>query len=122
MPNPQQLEVLLIDTPPQSPPSIPDNKYEAEERAFESEKRGFVLRGLEQDLNERKTYASRIFVLICCWLGGMIGLLLLQGFLSVWGVFNLSEAVILAAIGGTTINVLGIFIIVVNYLFPRRPK
>ena len=50
----------------------------------------------------------------------MFLLLALQGFLSPWKVFALSDAVILAAIGGTTVNVLGIFIIVVNYLFPKR--
>jgi hypothetical protein len=50
----------------------------------------------------------------------MIMLLLFQGFLSRLGIFNLSDTVILAAIGGTTVNVLGIFVVVVNYLFPKR--
>ena len=78
------------------------------------------LAALRQDMQERKEYAKRIFILMCFWLAGMFALLLLQGSLSRPQLFNLSESVLLAVIGGTTLNVLGIFIIVVNYLFPKR--
>jgi hypothetical protein len=36
-------------------------------------------------------------------------------------IFKLTDAVLIAAISGTTINVIGIFIIVARYLFPQRP-
>ena len=34
--------------------------------------------------------------------------------------FMLSENIMLAAIGSTTVNVLGILYVVANYLFPKR--
>ena len=47
-------------------------------------------------------------------------LLVIQGVFSPWGIFNLSNNVLLAAIGGTTINVIGLFLVVARYLFPKR--
>ena len=47
-------------------------------------------------------------------------ILVLQGFGSNSHWFAISEAVVIAAIGGTTINVIGIFIVVAKYLFPKR--
>ncbi len=101
-------------------PSAPDSKALDEEKAYARSEKELLLEGIRQDLAERKSYARYIFVLICVWLLGMFILLLIQGFLSPHQWFALSDAVILAAIGGTTINVLGIFIVVVNYLFPRK--
>jgi len=47
-------------------------------------------------------------------------LLLLQGFgLRSWE-FKLSDPVMLAVIGSTTVNILGILYVVANYLFPKR--
>ena len=74
--------------------------------------------GLKQDIAERKTYAYRIFVLICCWLIAVFLLLIAEGF--AFHGFALSNAVVLAVIGSTTVNVLGIFYIVTHYLFPKR--
>jgi len=92
---------------------------------------------LAQDIELRQVYSNRIFCLIVCWLACVFGLLLLQGFGgpgTAWdvqagwfrvrseghAVFLLSDAVLLATIGGTTGSVIGIFIIVVTYLFPKR--
>ena len=73
--------------------------------------------GLRQDIAERKIYAKRIFVLICCWLVAAFLLLVADG---IGFHFALSDSVVLAVIGSTTINVLGIFYIVTHYLFPKR--
>ena len=70
----------------------------------------------KQDRGEREKYASRVYWLIVCWLIALAGILLLQGFENS---FSLRENVVLALIGGTTANVLGIFIVVINYLFPK---
>lgn len=75
--------------------------------------------GLKQDIGERKKYAHRIFVLICFWLFAVLLLLIAEG-LSGIDHFVLPEGVILAIIGSTTLNVLGIFYIVTHYLFPKR--
>jgi hypothetical protein len=76
------------------------------------------LRGLNQDIAERKKYAPYFFILFCVWLLLVATLLLFQGF----GLahFRLGEPVILAAIGATTVNVLGILYVVANYLFPKK--
>ncbi len=66
--------------------------------------------------------STDIFYLIVAWLSLIFVIVILEGF----GVtichhaFKLSDPVVLALIGGTTVNVLGIFIIVVRYLFPQR--
>jgi|SRR5882724_1509803 len=107
-----------------------------EEHDLELAKKEAELEGLKQDIKAREKYARHIFRLILGWLIAMFLLLLLQGFLSdrqivlffglghsQWHTnihFRLSDAVLLATIGGTTANVLGLFIFVVQYLFPRR--
>ena len=78
------------------------------------------LEGMKQDIGERKVYAKRIFVLVCFWVAGMFVLLLLQGLGGWWWLrFSLSQPILLAAVGSTTVNVLGIFYIVAHYLFPN---
>lgn len=111
-------------------------KPEDEERFFSSERKWTELEGLKQDIKARKRYARCIFRLIVWWLVAIFLLLLLQGFLSgnkievLWPPplnwwkthigFRLADSVLLALIGGTTANVLGIFVLVVRYLFPGK--
>lgn len=68
-----------------------------------------------QKRQQRKEYADRIYQLIVWWLMGIGGVLLLQG---LSGEFHLGENVLLALIGGTTANIVGIFYVVVRFLFP----
>jgi hypothetical protein len=104
--------------------------------ALEHERKSAELKGFKQDIKARKRYAKNIFSLIVWWLVAILFLLLLQGFSGGQKVslstitrllevhldykFYLSDAVLLALIGGTTANVLGLFIFVVQYLFPKR--
>ena len=73
--------------------------------------------GLLQDIEERKAYASKIFKLICSWIGGVFFILVMSGFQLH---FKLSDSVLIALVGGTTASVIGIFVVVANYLFPKR--
>jgi len=66
---------------------------------------------------QRRDYADRIFNLMVWWLLG-IGLVLFLQAMS--DEFHLTENVVLALIGGTTANVLGIFYYVAKFLF--RPR
>jgi hypothetical protein len=102
-------------------PNEPDSETREEEEDLDAQERRVRLAGVWQDINERRRYAGRIFWLVVFWLGGALGLLILQGALSPWHIFNLDRAVLLAVVGGTTVNVIGIFIVVARYLFPRRP-
>lgn len=74
-----------------------------------------------KDINARETYAFRLFVVAVAWIIGVFVVILCQGFLShgLKPIFSLSDTVLIAFIGGTTVNVLGLLAIVVRYLFHR---
>ena len=98
--------------------SSPDQ--ESDEEHERKIRRQFQVKQLEQFgeiIQSRKDYASKIFKLVVWWLVGLGVVVLLSG----WKVegFALDKAVLLALIGGTTLNVLGIFTIVTNFLFPK---
>jgi hypothetical protein len=114
------LDVAAI-VEPENGPQQADSKTREEEQDLESQEYLAHISGLIQDMAERKKYAGRIFCLLAIWLIGIFLLLLLQGFLSPHNWFNLDDKVIIAAIGGTTLNVIGIFIVVARYLFPQKP-
>ncbi len=103
--------------------NVPDPETRQEEDDLQQEHARAVLRGVTQDIDERKKYARRFFILACFWLVAITVLLVLQGFGSFWfGLmpFKLADTVLLAVIGSTTVNVLGILYVVANYLFPKR--
>jgi hypothetical protein len=100
-------------------PSQADDLTQDEELAAVPEAHRVAIAGMKQDMDERKVYARRIFILICCWVGGMFVLLLAQGLGTwYWLRFALPTSIMLAAVGSTTVNVLGLLYIVVHYLFP----
>jgi hypothetical protein len=101
--------------------NVPDPETRQEEDDLQKEHAKAILRGLKQDIDERKKYAKYFFVLACFWLAAITILLVLQGFGSLWPIpFKLADNVLLAVIGSTTVNVLGILYVVANYLFPKR--
>ena len=98
----------------------------------------------QQDIAERKNYATKIFWLVTVWLVLVFLLLVASGirqmpFVFVGGYpvpnllalrFELSDKVLLGIVTGTTVDVIGLFAIVANYLFykpsqrlrkPKRP-
>jgi hypothetical protein len=107
-------------------PATPDKTAELEKNELDTDQERETKRlqnvALAQDINLRKDFAWDIFYLIVAWLILVFVVLILQGFAVAIShhEFRLSDSVVLALIGGTTVNVLGIFIIVVRYLFPTR--
>jgi len=97
----------------------PDLRTATEVEELEKQKKQAEIRGLNQDIEERKKYARSFFILSCAWLLLVATLLSFQGFGPALH-FHLDDPVILAAIGATTVNVLGILYVVANYLFPKR--
>jgi uncharacterized membrane protein YhaH (DUF805 family) len=87
--------------------------------AAERRQRIAELESYKQDTTERKKYAGRIFWVCAAWVTAIFLLLVLNGFGTAIS-FKLSDSVLLAAIGSTTANILGIFYIVARYLFPKR--
>lgn len=109
--------------PPSDVSPEPEPETALEKASLENQRLEADLAGLRQDTAERKKYAGRFFYLSCAWISIITVILLLQGFGAFWSgkfPFKLSEPVVLATIGSTTVNVLGILYIVANYLFPKR--
>jgi hypothetical protein len=55
--------------------------------------------------------------MVVCWLLVIAAIMFLEG-VRVYG-FSLEPEVLMALIGGTTTGIIGIFLIVARYLFPR---
>jgi hypothetical protein len=77
-------------------------------------------RGLDSTTKLREKYANRAFVLCASWLVAILLVLCFQGF--GWWAFKLSEPIVLALIGGTTVNVIGLFYFVMKGLFDTKGK
>lgn len=77
------------------------------------------LTGLRNDNAARRRFAVRIFGVIVGWLV-LIALVTVHQILYSW-IYRepFSENFSLALIGGTTVTVLGLMVIVLNYLFPK---
>lgn len=118
-PNYNLIDDIILDVANIS--DVPDEKTQQEEENHIKAIQKLQYISIRQDIGERKRYANRIFVLIVWWLIGIGVLLLIQGFGLKFNFFQLSDKIMVTLVGGTTINILGIFIVVVNYLFPKFP-
>lgn len=96
-----------------------DAKAKQEEAAFVYARNRAELASFTQDITERKKYAGRVFWLVVFWLLAVGAMLFMQGLKSCFS-FQLSDTVLITAITTTTASVVGIFLIVANYLFPKR--
>jgi hypothetical protein len=119
---PAQPDLSRISSPSKVNPE-PELETALERARLENARLEEELTGLRQDTAERKKYAGRFFLLSSAWISIITVILLLQGFGSLWFgkfPFKLSEPIVLATIGSTTVNILGILFIVANYLFPKK--
>ena len=91
-----------------------DANYEAEDKHNKHEVER--LAGLAQDREQRKEYAGKIFNLVCGWLIALIAVICLAGAQCL----NLSDSVLIALITGASVNIIGLMVIVTNYLFPKN--
>lgn len=139
------LSVIRAETDPSQ--SSADGTANSEVRDLEAQSRRIKVDREEEELKEykeeakaRKWYAKWIFRLTVLWMTAVLAVLVFSGIeppshrMSVAGeplpidqwdwiaAFKLDNSVLIALIGGTTANVIGIFIIVANYLFPKRTK
>src|SRR5438477_9102855 len=91
--------------------------YDLETQKLQVEKLKIANDALRQDVGHRDKWAKRLFPVCAGWLLAVVLVLVLQGFHI--GHFNLDNSVLIAFIGTTTADVLGLGYIVVNYLFPK---
>lgn len=110
---------LLNDTAAVS--TKPDKPTKAE---LEDEEKGIRNALLRQLLVYRGAYAFGIFILVVLWLIGIFFLIVWEGFS--WRHFHLDDSVLLAAIGSTTANIIGLLLIIVKFIFadtsPKAPR
>jgi hypothetical protein len=104
---------------PHEVPSEPDEGFTQEKAYLEHQQVLIQLQSEIQDIRERKKYALWFVVLACAWVSIIAILLFFQGFGSLVG-FRISDSVLLAAIGSTTMNIVGVLYVVAYYLFPKR--
>lgn len=74
-------------------------------------------KGKAQDIEMRKEYASLIFKFVSYYMFFVFLLLFLSGTPSS---FKMSDAVLITLLGTTTATVISLFVIVANYLFPKK--
>lgn len=109
----------VTDVPDQNTKEA-EKKYALDQLAYNKKRNNLELQSLQQDIEERRKYAHRIFNLVSLWLWIVALVILLHGFGNNHGLFKLSDSILVTIVGGTTINVLGLFAIVANYLFPKQ--
>lgn len=111
-----EIKVEAPDAEEKTVSSIEHNKRQEEYNRLKEE-----TAGIKQDREERKVYAGKTFNLLCVYMVCVGILLLMLGFSeSEKAKFHLSDPVLIAILGTTTTNILGIFYFVANYLFPKR--
>jgi hypothetical protein len=109
-------EAAEAEKPPQSigPDEGRDYALDLEVHArkcFEDE-----LKQLQDNHDLRLKYVGRIFYLVAVWLGCVVLCVGVSGF-NLWG-FRLSDTVLIAFISSTTVNVVGLFVLVAKWMFP----
>jgi hypothetical protein len=101
--------------------SLETQSLEQAQLRVEVEKLRAALDSFKQDVRQRKTFAPKLYLLTCCWLVSVMVILLIQGFSEGrYHFFRLNDSVLIALLGTTTVNVVGLFYVVAKYLFPEK--
>jgi hypothetical protein len=91
--------------------------FAIETQKLQIEKLQLENNAISLNTGHRDKWAKKLFPLCTGWLIAVVVVLVLQGFHL--GGFHLDNSVLIAFIGTTTADVLGLGYIVVNYLFPK---
>jgi hypothetical protein len=74
----------------------------------------------QEDMEQRRTYARKVVNLAIIWLSCVLAVVIMSALPTPWKL-TFSDNVLIALLTTTTINVIGLAVVVVNYLF-YRPK
>lgn len=88
--------------------------------SLEEEQKRAHIESFRQDTEERKTYARATFKLIRAYLIVVAAFLFLVGVVPL--PFHFSDAVIITLLTTTTTTVIGVFLLVMQYLFQKRDR
>lgn len=100
-------------------PIAPDSKTDLEQRDYAAQSHQEHLANFRADRKQRKKFGRLVFRLMVGWLIGIGILLLLTGFGTPRNTFLLSDKVLISLVAGVSVNVIGTFAIVMNYLFRK---
>ena len=103
--------VSPLDEDPDLSVGLPEHKLEFEVSCLQQE-----FDQLSDNHDLRLSYTGKIFWLVAAWLTCVVICVLLSGF-NGWG-FKLSDTVMISFITSTTINVVGLFVLVAKWMFP----
>ena len=103
----------VIDTPRITDLAVMDDTVHAPEEPDDYTKRfkKAKIRNYEQDISLRKHFSWATYGLLCVWLLIVAGLLIFS---------SRSDQVLITLISGATIQVIGLYYIVLRYIFPSR--
>ncbi len=74
----------------------------------------------EQNRTLRVIFSGVVALLVTLWMVAVYALLIAQGRHSLYGHFDLSEKVVLVALGTVTLNIIGLLVLVLRYVFANR--
>lgn len=93
------------------------------EESFSERKKKLEIASLEEDLagksqdrKQRGIFAMRIFGFVCFYMAAALTIVVLDGCC----VLDISDTVLVTMLGTTTANVIGLFLVVAEYLFHRH--
>ncbi|MFZ2901199.1 MAG: hypothetical protein WA004_21390 [Saprospiraceae bacterium] len=114
-----KVEKLLQSTSPEETQlaALEKTDFEEEYRRKINETR---LQSLRDDTEAKRKMTYWIFFMVAAWLVAILVMLVLAGFEETG--FRLSDAVLIALLGSTTVNVTAFFLVVTKYLFPGTGK
>lgn len=99
---------------------LEEKDYRDQELAHKIQELALKNRELEEKVNTlaenreaRKDYTARVFWLIVGWLIVILALIIFNSF----NLLDISDNVVLALVGSTTLNILGLFQVVLKYLY-----
>jgi hypothetical protein len=107
----------IVPVPASAAPADGAMFYALETQKLQLDKTKITNEALRKDAEHRDKWAGRLFPVCTWWLVAVVLVMGLEGF-HLWG-FHLDNSVLIAFIGTTTADVLGLGYIVVNYLFPK---
>ena len=117
-------ELSAVKLPPaatlKQPDSVTKASLKQEKDSLDVAQRKQALDHNDREMEQRETYANRIFLLVVGWICVIFVLLLLQGFGTAIHYKPLSDKVLLALITSTTVDIIATLILVLKYLFRTK--
>lgn len=118
--NKNNLDVDIYNTKEDEITDIKENEKNIDQKQIEIQKEQLYQDRYEQKTNERRLFSKWVKWVSSIWLALVLLILFFQGFGSEFKFFNLSDSVLITLLSTTTINVLGLSVIVLKGFFDKE--